>query len=391
MSEFMNIRSGGGQIRWRLMIGGSTVALLAAASASPARAEDTGRPTVRIDVGVQLERVDGGLERFAPPFVSQIDVSRFTSPIAVQRPPRYANGLDGSLSLQPEDSDWIFSAAIRYGRSNSNKKVHQESPAQILHKYYSVPLLGAYGTGTATAVGKRYANTDSRYEESHMVLDFQVGKDVGLGLFGRDSTSTFGAGIRFAQFASKTASVIGGDPDFHVSYKYADALPPPLPPIPGYFKIPLQYWHLYRASAEIARSFHGIGPSISWNSSVPVAGNAEHMELTFDWGVNAAVLFGRQKVVAHHETDGSFHYPGTGLQISTVALPHHAYATARSRMVTIPNVGGLVGLSVKFPNAKVSLGYRGDFFFGAMDGGIDVRKTYDRNFYGPYATISIGL
>jgi hypothetical protein len=63
----------------------------------------------------------------------------------------------------------------------------------------------------------------------------------------------------------------------------------------------------------------------------------------------------------------------------------------RSHAVAIPNVGGFAGISLKFPNAKVSLGYRGDFFFGAMDGGIDVRKTYDRNFYGPYATISIGL
>jgi hypothetical protein len=59
--------------------------------------------------------------------------------------------------------------------------------------------------------------------------------------------------------------------------------------------------------------------------------------------------------------------------------------------VIVPNIGGFAGLSVRFPNAKVSLGYRADAFFGAMDGSIDVRKTYDRDFYGPFATISIGL
>ena len=32
-----------------------------------------------------------------------------------------------------------------------------------------------------------------------------------------------------------------------------------------------------------------------------------------------------------------------------------------------------------------------DFFFGAMDGGIDTRKTEDEKFYGPFATISLGL
>jgi hypothetical protein len=57
----------------------------------------------------------------------------------------------------------------------------------------------------------------------------------------------------------------------------------------------------------------------------------------------------------------------------------------------VPNIGGFAGFSLKFPNARVSLGYRADFFFGAMDGGIDTRKTYDRNFYGPFAKISIGL
>jgi hypothetical protein len=37
------------------------------------------------------------------------------------------------------------------------------------------------------------------------------------------------------------------------------------------------------------------------------------------------------------------------------------------------------------------LGYRADFFFGAIDGGVDTRKTADRNFYGPYLGIGIGL
>ena len=63
----------------------------------------------------------------------------------------------------------------------------------------------------------------------------------------------------------------------------------------------------------------------------------------------------------------------------------------RSHSVAIPNIGGLLGISLKFPNAKVSVGYHADLFFGAMDGGIDSRKSYDRNFYGPFASVSIGL
>jgi hypothetical protein len=57
----------------------------------------------------------------------------------------------------------------------------------------------------------------------------------------------------------------------------------------------------------------------------------------------------------------------------------------------VPNIGGMAGLSLKFPNAKVSLGYRADFFFGAMDGGIDIAHKENVGFYGPFAAISIGL
>jgi hypothetical protein len=34
----------------------------------------------------------------------------------------------------------------------------------------------------------------------------------------------------------------------------------------------------------------------------------------------------------------------------------------------VPNIDGFVGLSFHNANAKVSFGYRADFFFGAMDG-----------------------
>jgi hypothetical protein len=63
----------------------------------------------------------------------------------------------------------------------------------------------------------------------------------------------------------------------------------------------------------------------------------------------------------------------------------------RSHSAVVPNIGAFAGFSFKYDTAKLTLGYRADFFFGAIDGGIDARKTYDRNFYGPYATVSLGL
>ena len=57
----------------------------------------------------------------------------------------------------------------------------------------------------------------------------------------------------------------------------------------------------------------------------------------------------------------------------------------------MPNVGGFAGLSFRYADAKFSLGYRADFFFGAIDGGIDTRKSENRGFNGPFASISVGV
>ena len=38
--------------------------------------------------------------------------------------------------FQPEDSDWVFSAAIRYGRSSNNRHVHQQTyphPTDVIY------------------------------------------------------------------------------------------------------------------------------------------------------------------------------------------------------------------------------------------------------------------
>lgn len=243
-------------------------------------------------------------------------------------------------------------------------------------------------------LSRKFADFRTRTDESHAVMDFMVGRDVGLGLFGASSNSQFDFGVRLAQFTSKSTAEIGANTDFSFSYKYATVLPPPLPPFSGNFKIPTQSWHLYDSQFEISRSFRGVGPSVGWDASATVLGNPHEARLTFDWGINAAILFGRQKVKGHHETRERY-------RPTNATITHNAgnltttydsgYPVARSRSVTIPNVGGFAGFSVKFPNAKVSLGYRADVFFGAVDGGIDARKTYDRAFYGPFATISFGM
>ena len=145
------------------------------------------------------------------------------------------------------------------------------------------------------------------------------------------------------------------------------------------------------------RSFRGVGPSLSWSASTPFAGNPQDGELTFDWGLNAAALFGRQKTRTQHHTTVRYNTGGCGLLFchtyGHIITPTHIAppASIRSRNVTVPNVGGFVGLSYRYTDAKLSIGYRYDTFLNAMDTGIDATKKSNVTFNGPYASISIGL
>ncbi len=70
---------------------------------------------------------------------------------------------------------------------------------------------------------------------------------------------------------------------------------------------------------------------------------------------------------------------------------HNTLNRTQSRRVTVPNLGGFAALSYRFTNAKLSMGYRADFFFGALDRGLDTHNSVTTGFNGPYATIAIGL
>ncbi len=168
-----------------------------------------------------------------------------------------------------------------------------------------------------------------------------------------------------------------------VTYKYGSFSGPPL-------KLPHPHFHTYHATGQSSRSFRGIGPSLSWSGSVPLVGDMQNGEVTFDWGANAAVLFGRQKASVRHQESAHFKSGICGNCYSLV-YQHPPAGHSIDHSVTTPNAGGFAGASWRVQNFKVSIGYRADFFFGAIDGGIDTPKSETVGFYGPFATISFGL
>jgi len=383
MSELINTRDNRATIRWKLLTGASALALSFAAT-SAAKAEDTDRPTIWLQLSGDAEMLQGSSGTFSAPFftfpTSAFDdaTSTYTTPGAVsggpyiygskslgqkQAPARLAIGGDAKLIFQPEDSDWLFSAEVRYGRSHKKSHTHYQGP-QVY-----IPFSSSGVSAQLPKYAAPFSDTRTQESERHTVLDFQAGKDVGLGMFGSYGTSTISAGVRIAQFKMGSSTHISARPYVYHS-KYGN------------------HFHQYFLSGHQARSFEGIGPSLSWNASAALAGNPDRGELTLDWGIDGALLFGRQKAKTDHKTS-AFYLKYGGYPSLYPARSHNA--PLRSKRVTVPELSGFIGLSAKLPHSKISIGYRGDIWFNAVDRGIDVAKKSNLTFNGPYASISIGL
>jgi len=376
MSELITSRPRA-DFRMKLLTTASALALLTVA-ATAARAEEANRPTVWIEGGWHFENVTGGDELFVPPLNADVIAGGFPSVTEIQNNLGKSYGGQGRLTFQPKGTDWLLSVSGSYGRVHTGKDVHVEkviAGPEMKKWNNAVPVLNLPFTPQYNAI----ADHKSTNNESHAIIDFQVGKDIGVGLLGRATDSIVSFGAKYAQMStSSTANAFDEPNPTFEQFSYT-----------GFFGLKYKiHTNFNRSTSVVERhsSFRGIGPSASWSNTTQLFGDVEDGQLAMDWGVNASLLFGRQKAQTHHHS-------------SVKKLFHAAYSTVvntpvtstRSRMVTVPNLGGFAGLSYRFTNAKLSAGYRADFFFGAMDRGLDTRKSTTTGFHGPFATISVGL
>ncbi len=388
MSELIQYNKN--KTHWQLLATASAIALLGYASGAAARDSE---PQVWIELGGQLNRLDIGQETYAPEF-RQERASIFAPAGNYEELPHQSVDETGKLSFRPSGSDWVFSAGVRYGRSvrkvnNSQQTFPPGLYATLVSGPNSSIVIPFLYHGP---IAHKFARTEMDSRETHLIVDFQVGKDVGLGLFGGSSQIDFG--VRFAQFNNKSNITLGSDPDWHMKTKYAPTWAIALfPKFEGLKMWGGEGYHNHYGSLQAHRNFNGIGPTLSWNGSSPFIGNQEGGELLFDYGANLAVLFGRQRADVAHQTKSNYHpdtmnYGQQGQHVQTYT--DHGTHT-RSRSVVVPNVGAFAGMTYRLHDIKISAGYRADFFFNAMDGGNDVRRSEKIGNYGPFATVSIGL
>jgi len=327
MSELIAARQHG-NYRHLLLSGASALAMLVAVT-TQAAADD--QDHFSIELGGQYGFEAGGSTQWfglVPPsggegFFTGVGTDEF------RNGPKHSWNIDGAAKFQPAGTDLIFKVGVQYGRTQRESK-------GFAFTYY-----------TSTDGGDvYYINGVSRHKEEHVKVDFQVGKDFGLGMFGNNGgTSIFSVGIRYAQFSART------DINFATS-KYEASI-------------------TNTGSGIVTRRFSGVGPMISWEASAPISDDG----FALDWGAEAAVLFGRQK--SYFAIN---YYGGT-------------IGGARHRNQTVPEVGGFMGLSWTCPDApaKFTLGYKVDALFNVYDGGFFAPANVDRVTHGPFVKVGINV
>jgi hypothetical protein len=364
MSETFKANQYHAQLRHRLLVTACAMALLSAVTIREAKADDADHPVLWIELGGAFDQISDGDTRWLPPNMTP-SISK-PPPGPFGRMPTAGYDADLKISFTPDDSDWIFSAAVRYGRAiRGPKKTHDQSYHFTVQTQSSAPI-------KYNLTNWDFANTAQRSRATYAIVDFQAGKDMGLGFFG--GKSTLSGGIRVAKLNENAEGHLTAFISAPGKYSPREAV--------------------HKAAFAAKRSFEGLGPSVYWDGSTPFAGTLSE-GFSFDWGANAAILFGRQKTDLSLRTRDARYYPGAGYPLYTSGtvkvLSQSTNTPSRNRTVIVPNIGGFAGLSWHLPNAKISLGYRADFFFGAIDGGLASAKTETRGFYGPFATLSVGI
>jgi hypothetical protein len=395
MSELISTDNKQTNIRFGLLATASAIVLAACvAPAQDVQAAD--RPTVWIEGGWHLDTISGSNEALVPPLDGLTTTGFPDTPTAanflgqgsggfpsftdMENVLGRSSGAEASISFQPKGSDWVFNVSARYGRTHSKR--HIQGRQDIYGESAYVTYL--FGTHTKkTPHFTNYIEQDTDNTEAHTIIDFQVGKDVGLGLFGESTESIFSFGARYVQMNMKSRGHSYAAPGvrfYHVKTILAG------------IKYAIQPYNQNSATIlERYSNLSALGPSLSWKNTTGVWGETADGQLALDWGVNAALLFGRQKVnIHHHSTANLYHGYGGGYGVDQYTTRNSNDRKERHR-VTVPNLGGFAALSYRFTNAKLSVGYRGDFFFGAMDRGLDTHKSVTTGFHGPFATISVGL
>jgi outer membrane receptor protein involved in Fe transport len=338
----------------------------------------TGPYPLSIELGGQVQYDDMPYETIRPGFESAFP-SAIDPTAAQHRKPNTGDGREVKVTYRPEGGSWSLTAGYRYGRVNTGAtRVHSTvigDTGCAVGYPFDFACDPSYKNGKYILHVKDWSDSAASTRENHKIVDFAVGKDVGLGAV---QHSTLSASLRYAEFKSTTDTFMAGLPDWNV---------------PDYWVFAkYSTFDRYRSDLTTDRQFKGMGPAASWEAGFPLVGNDQNGHVNLDWSVSAGVLFGKQKVTIKGRDEvwtGSENY-----ELHYPPLPNYTVtpvAIERAKSVSVPVVDLSLGLSYDIQRIKVGAGYRWERYFNVLDTGFDTRKADDRTIDGPYFKIAVGF
>ncbi len=344
-----------------------------------------------IEIGGQIQKQDAPYAPVIPNFADNFSPG-LQQGESFNGPLDWGDGREVRLILRPGGSPWTMSAGVRYGRANTDTtRTHKEEldegscaflPGSFFASYCDPatpsPYLEASGID-ALKYPTLWSDAAVRSRESHTLVDFTVGRDVGLGA-GQGLSSTLSAGLRFARFNSTTDANMSGIPDWYLPEGFFYAA----------YGLYVPHTTRYDAALHADRTFEGTGPTVSWAAALPVLGGENQGVLAIDWNVGGGVLFGTQEAaLTGHEQSGYF--SGQFGTILSFMFDRSDVDVGRSRSATVPFADVSLGLTYEIQRIKLSAGYRWEQYFDVLDVGQDEAKKADRTIDGPYFKLSVGF
>jgi hypothetical protein len=366
--------------------------------------------------GYLLRPSEARVETFTPSFITAFDPN--IDPTGEQAGDLdWGDGREIVLAYAPENG-WRFSLGARFGesgrdRTNSDRIIREGETLETcaLGTLSADPLTcDPADSGNRILNRTNYGLMELNEREEHLLVDFTVGRDVGLGGFMDGNLS---AGLRYAQFESSTDAVVRGTPDWVLPYEDFNLIE-----VPGLPKYAGEAQRTeYNSAMRAEREFEGAGPIVTWESSARLFDVAGSGRLDVDWSLSGGLLFGKQKTSVEGFEEGAYysqdHRQQRGLASQCLPncvdidphpirfvpsvdpfAPESSYSTPfsheRSKSVRVPTAGATLGLTYRIGGASIGAGYQWERYFDAIDGGIEERKEYDRTVDGPYLKVTFG-
>src|SRR6185312_16944924 len=80
--------------------------------------------------------VSGVAEPGTQTMTELMEAAGFASPASYEKTPASGFDWEGQVAFQPEDSDWVLKAGIRYGRSGRSQLAHESEIAGTRTKFH---------------------------------------------------------------------------------------------------------------------------------------------------------------------------------------------------------------------------------------------------------------